>query len=109
MCGSTEFQDFLADGSAGERWTNTTRAFLRHVRTFFFTALLYASRGRFVEYDVFVTGMPRVLRCREIPQEDLLGGRWKNVTALLAQPAPAERPRLDGAEVAAAEVLKAAL
>ena len=30
-----EFEDFLADGSAGERWTNSTRAFLRHVRTFF--------------------------------------------------------------------------
>jgi SAM-dependent methyltransferase len=30
-----EFEDFLADSSAGERWTNSTREFLRHVRTFF--------------------------------------------------------------------------
>ena len=28
------------------------------------TPLLYTSRGRFVEYDVFVAEMPRVLRCR---------------------------------------------
>ena len=40
------------------------------------TALLYTSRGRFVEYDVFVEEMPRVLRCRYISQEDLLAGRW---------------------------------
>jgi L-arabinokinase len=73
------------------------------------TALLYASRGRFVEYDVFVAGMPRVLRCREISHEDLFGGRWAGaVAALLAQPGPAERLRVDGAEIAAAEVLKAA-
>jgi hypothetical protein len=73
------------------------------------TALLYTSRGRFVEYDVFVAEMPRVLRCREISQEDLFGGRWGDaVAALLAQPHPAERPRVDGAEIAAAEVLKAA-
>lgn len=73
------------------------------------TALLYTSRGRFIEYDVFVAGMPRVLRCREISQEDLFGGRWADaVAALLAQPGPAERPRVDGAEIAAAEVLKAA-
>ena len=30
-----EFEDFLADSRAGEAWTNSTRAFLRHVRTFF--------------------------------------------------------------------------
>jgi SAM-dependent methyltransferase len=31
-----EFEDFLSDGgAAGERWVNSTRAFLRHVRTFF--------------------------------------------------------------------------
>ena len=39
-------------------------------------ALLYTSRGRFMEYDVFVAEMPRVLRCREISQEDLFAGRW---------------------------------
>jgi hypothetical protein len=30
-----EFEDFLADGGAGVRWVTSTRAFLRHVRTFF--------------------------------------------------------------------------
>jgi len=70
------------------------------------TALLYTSRGRFVEYDVLVAEMPRVLRCREISQEDLFAGRWANAIAqLLAQPAPHERPRLDGASVAAAAIL----
>jgi hypothetical protein len=66
------------------------------------TALLYTSRGRFVEYDLFVEEMPRVLRCRYISQEDLLAGRWADgVDALLAQPPPPEQARIDGAEVAA--------
>jgi SAM-dependent methyltransferase len=30
-----EFEDFLADSSAGEPWVNSTRTYLRHVRTFF--------------------------------------------------------------------------
>jgi len=66
------------------------------------TALLYTSRGRFVEYDLFVDEMPRVLRCRYISQDDLLAGRWSDgVEALLAQPPPPENPRIDGADVAA--------
>jgi hypothetical protein len=70
------------------------------------TALLYTSRGRFAEYDVFVDQMPRILRCRYISQEDLLAGRWADaVDALAAQPPPPERPRTDGAEVAAARIL----
>jgi hypothetical protein len=70
------------------------------------TALLYTSRGRFVEYDVLVAEMPSVLRCREITQEDLFAGRWADAIALLlAQPAPNQRPRLDGAAVAAAAIL----
>lgn len=70
------------------------------------TALLYTSRGRFVEYDLFVEEMPRVLRCRYISQEDLLAGRWAGaVEALLAQPPPPERPRVDGAEVAADAII----
>ena len=35
------------------------------------TPLLYTSRGRFIEYDMFVTEMPRVLTCRFMPQDDL--------------------------------------
>jgi len=70
------------------------------------TALLYTSRGRFIEYDVFVAEMPHVLRCRYISQQDLLAGRWADaVEALLAQPAPAERPRVDGADVAADAII----
>ena len=71
------------------------------------TALLYTSRGRFVEYDVLVEEMPRVLRCRYISQEDLLAGRWADaVEALLGQPPPPERPRVDGADVAADAIIE---
>jgi L-arabinokinase len=73
------------------------------------TALLYTSRGRFAEYDLFVNEMPEVLRCRFIPQEDLMCGRWAGaLAALLAQPDPPARARVDGAAVAAAAVLEAA-
>ena len=70
------------------------------------TALLYTSRGHFIEYDVFVAEMPRWLRCRFISQEDLMAGRWAGaISALLAQPAPPDRARVDGAEIAAAIIL----
>jgi len=70
------------------------------------TALLYASRGRFIEYDVFVEEMPRLLRCRYISQEDLGAGRWADaVDALMAQPQPRERAAIDGAAVAARVML----
>jgi hypothetical protein len=73
------------------------------------TALLYTSRGRFIEYDLFVAEMPRVLRCRYLSQEDLFAGRWAGaVEALLAQQAPPESPPLDGAAVAAREIAAAA-
>jgi UDP-N-acetylglucosamine:LPS N-acetylglucosamine transferase len=69
-------------------------------------ALLYTSRGHFVEYDLLVAEMPRFLRCRYISQEDLRAGRWAEaIDALLAQPAPRERPRVDGAGVAAEAIL----
>jgi UDP:flavonoid glycosyltransferase YjiC (YdhE family) len=74
------------------------------------TPLLYTSRGRFVEYDVFVAEMPRVLRSRFIPQEDLLAGRWRPyIDALLEQPPPPERARIDGAAVAAKAILDSVL
>jgi len=70
------------------------------------TPLLYTSRGRFIEYDLFVVEMPAVLRCRYLSQEDLLAGRWADaVDALLAQDAPRERPRIDGAQIAAAAIV----
>ena len=71
------------------------------------TSLLYTSRGRFAEQDVFVTQMPRMLRCRSIDRQDLLSGRWDSgVEALLRQPHAAERPRTDGADVAAEAIGK---
>jgi hypothetical protein len=70
------------------------------------TALLYTSRGRFIEYDVFVAGMPRVLRCRYISPEDLFAGRWADpIEALIAQAAPPERPAVNGADVAAEAIV----
>jgi L-arabinokinase len=72
------------------------------------TPLLYTSRGRFAEYDVMVREMPRYLRCGFISNEDLYAGRWEPaLDAVLAQPAPTERPRVDGAEVVARMVAAA--
>jgi L-arabinokinase len=72
-------------------------------------ALLYTSRGRFLEHEVFVAEMPRVLRCRHIPKEDLLAGRWcEAIDALLRQPPPTEGLALNGSDVAADEILGAA-
>lgn len=66
------------------------------------TALLYTSRGHFVEYDVLVAAMPRFLRAAFIDQADLFAGRWgPHLDRLLAQPAPPEQPATNGAEVAA--------
>jgi UDP:flavonoid glycosyltransferase YjiC (YdhE family) len=71
------------------------------------TALLYTSRGHFVEYDVLVKEMPKFLRARFIGQEDLLRGNWKDaLEKLLSQPAPPEKPALNGADIAAAEILR---
>lgn len=70
------------------------------------TPLLYTSRGPFAEYDVMVREMPRILRCRYIAQEDLLAGNWvEAIDALLAQPEPPERPPVEGAALAAAQIL----
>jgi len=66
------------------------------------TALLYTSRGQFAEYDVLVAGMPRYLRSRFIDHDRLFAGDWEpSLDALIAQPPPPERARVDGAEVAA--------
>ena len=72
-------------------------------------ALLYTSRGHFVEYDVLVKEMPRYLRALFIEQEDLLNGNWEPaLKKLLGQPAPPEKPALNGADAAAGEILKLA-
>jgi L-arabinokinase len=73
------------------------------------TALLYTPRGRFIEYDVLVAQMPRVLRCRLISSEDFLAGRLSEaVAALLRQPQPPERWRIDGAAIAAQQIVSSA-
>jgi hypothetical protein len=70
-------------------------------------ALLYTSRGHFVEYDVLVKEMPRYLRTQYIEQKQFLNGDWSAaLRALLAKPAPPECPPLNGADVAAGEILK---
>lgn len=66
------------------------------------TAILYTSRGHFVEYDVLVSAMPRYLRCRFISHQDLFNGNWQpHLDRLLTEPPPPEHPRTDGAEVVA--------
>lgn len=70
------------------------------------TPMLYTSRGRFVEYDILVESLPRVLRSRFISQDELYAGSWRaHLDALLAQPPPPERPATNGAEVAAGAIL----
>ena len=65
------------------------------------TAVLYTSRGHFVEYAVLVAEMPRYLRCQFIELDALLGGRWRApLDALRDAPSPPERPPTDGAAVA---------
>lgn len=70
------------------------------------TALLYTSRGHFVEYEVLVNAMPRYLRSQFIDQENLLAGNWRAaLEKLLSSPKPAETPDLNGAAVAADAIL----
>ena len=70
------------------------------------TALPYTSRGRFREYGVLVDAMPRMLRSGFIDHADLFAGRWTpHLEAVLAQGPPPERPAVNGAEVAAEEIL----
>lgn len=71
-------------------------------------ALLYTSRGRFREHDVFVAEMPRVLRCRFISEEDLSTSWDAALDAILDQPPPVERMATNGADVAARMILETA-
>jgi hypothetical protein len=71
------------------------------------TALLYTSRGHFIEYDVLTRDAPRVLRTAYIDHDDLFAGRWtRHLDAVLSQSAPLERPAVDGADVAAELLLE---
>lgn len=71
------------------------------------TAILYTSRGRFAEYDVLVSEMPRFVRCRFIDHEALFGGAWRDpLRALLAAPPPPVAAATDGADVIARRLLE---
>jgi L-arabinokinase len=70
------------------------------------TAMLYTDRGPFAEYPVLVEALHRWQRAAFISHADLLAGHWDEpLAALLAAPVPVERPRLDGAAVAADWIL----
>jgi hypothetical protein len=65
------------------------------------TAMLYTSRGHFVEYALLVREMPRYIRSQFIPQEALFAGAWQPyLEALLAQDHP-EPADVGGAAIAA--------
>jgi hypothetical protein len=64
-------------------------------------AVLYTSRGRFIEYETLVRDMPRYVRSEFISNEDLIGGRWQRaLDRLMAKPKPPP-PDVTGAEVVA--------
>ncbi len=70
------------------------------------TAILYTSRGNFIEYDRLVEEMPRYVACEYIAQADLFAGRWSPaLTRLRGRHPPAVTPRTDGAAVVADLVL----
>jgi L-arabinokinase len=72
-------------------------------------ALLYTTRGTFIEQDVFIKEMPAYLRCRFISRDDVRSGRWSvGVQAVLTQPPPTRVMRRDGAEVAAGQLIEMA-
>jgi L-arabinokinase len=65
------------------------------------TALLYTSRGHFVEYEVLVQEMPRYVRSQFIPQDALFAGEWRPyLEGLLSQDRP-EPADVTGAAAAA--------
>jgi hypothetical protein len=71
------------------------------------TAIVYTSRGHFVEYDVLVREMPRWLRCGFLSNDDLLAGDWQSaLDDVLSQPPPPETIGVDGAEQAAEVILE---
>ncbi|HEX7484634.1 MAG TPA: glycosyltransferase family protein [Vicinamibacterales bacterium] len=70
------------------------------------TALLYTSRGHFIEYEVLVQEMPTYVRSQFIPQTALFAGEWRPyLEELLSQdrPDPAD---VTGAAAAADVILE---
>jgi hypothetical protein len=66
------------------------------------TAILYTSRGNFVEYHVLVEAMATYLRSGFIDHEDLFAGRWRTTLDRIASsPSPLQHPETNGADVIA--------
>jgi hypothetical protein len=64
--------------------------------------LLYTSRGRFREYEIFVAQMPRLVSCEFLSPAELSAGDWNPAIArLLGGPWPRIRPATNGAELIA--------
>jgi hypothetical protein len=71
-------------------------------------AMVYTSRGRFAEYRVMVAEMPRYLRCRHLELAAFEAGAWNQaLSEVVGLPPPSDRPRTDGAVVAAALIMDA--
>ena len=70
------------------------------------TAVVYTSRGLFVEYNVLVAEMPRYVRCAFLSNEDLLGGGGPRPSRRRCRRhCPAQRADVDGADFAADRAL----
>jgi L-arabinokinase len=68
--------------------------------------LLYTTRGRFREQEVFEREMPQVLRSGKIDRDDLLTGNWASaIDRLLASPPPPARMPVNGADACAQAIL----
>ncbi len=72
------------------------------------TALLYTSRGHFIEYEVLVQEMPRHVRSQFIPQEALFSGQWLPYLEELLQQDRPEPADVTGAAEAAEMILEQA-
>lgn len=69
-------------------------------------ALLYTTRGRFIEQDVFIRELPAYLRCRSIARDDVRRGRWaEGLRELLLTPVPTQTMGAGGADEAARRLI----
>ena len=73
-------------------------------------SLLYPRRKNFREDEILLPQAARYLRLHEISRENFLSGNWSgSLRELLAQPAPAETARVDGAKFCARLLMPDAL
>ncbi len=70
------------------------------------TPLLYTSRTDFVEYEILVKGLKEYAIAKELSRVDFFAGSWQRpLETLLQQTSDWQRIELNGAEIAADEVL----